>query len=46
MDTNAIKYNSKGYMNGTRVPICSECGKDLEPEELCYGHDCEGDDNE
>jgi hypothetical protein len=24
------------------VPVCVECGKDLTPDELGYGHDCEG----
>ena len=43
---NTIEENIRGYMNGTRVPVCFECGKDLTPDELGYGHDCESDSNE
>jgi hypothetical protein len=37
-----INENLNGYINGTRVPVCVECSKDLTPDELGYGHDCEG----
>ena len=30
------------YANGKIVPVCGECQKSLTPEELGYGHDCEG----
>jgi hypothetical protein len=30
------------YANGKAVPICGECEKALTPDELGYGHDCEG----
>jgi len=34
--------NLNDYLNGKVVPICDECKKELSPDELGYGHDCEG----
>ncbi len=29
------------YLSGKVTPICIECDKELSPDELGYGHDCE-----
>lgn len=46
MGKNTIEDTLRGYITGWRVPVCFECGKDLTPDELGYGHDCESDSNE
>jgi hypothetical protein len=33
--------NLNDYLNGKVVPICDECKKELSPDEIGYGHDCE-----
>jgi hypothetical protein len=33
--------NLNDYINGKVVPICDECKKELSPDEMGYGHDCE-----
>ena len=37
-----VKNTLAQYASGKIVPVCVECKKELSPDELGYGHDCEG----